>query len=112
MEGFPFTWTSIPVETRRFDVHLEVFGHLFENFVERRTLFLPVQLVVGDHVRVVVPQSPEFFLKECVRFRELELFTLIDARTLDLVEKIIVDRHVVFISKKAIYDNNIATNLK
>ncbi len=64
---------SLPVQSRRFDIHVKVVRDLVDDHGEGGALLLPLPLVVGDHVGVPVPQLPKL--------------TGIDAGVLDLVQK-------------------------
>ena len=64
---------KLPIKPRCFDIHVEVVCDLVDDHGEGGALLLPLPLVVGNDVRVPVPQLPQL--------------TRVDAGILDLVQK-------------------------
>ena len=94
VEGFPFGRVSVPVESSGGDLHFKVVGHFLEHHVEGGTVLLPVRVVVGDQVTVLVPRLPQL-----VKF---------DAGRVDLLQKLSVNRKIVWQTKEPVHKYNIS----
>lgn len=77
--------TMVPIQPGSFNIHVEVICEPVHDHVESGALFLPLLLVIGDQVRVAVPELPKL--------------TRIDPRVLNLVQQLIVDGLKMFFIK-------------
>merc|ERR1719367_846002 len=86
VEWLPLRCIPIPVEPRGFNIHIKIISEPFNNIGECRTDFLPVPLVIRNNVTVSMPKFPQLLLR--------------NSRSLDLMKKFVVYRHVSWISKQ------------